>query len=194
MPIFFQHYRQHPASAGSADMQLLPASCDGCKGVRWGQQGKQHRLSPTQTHWALSVCGCEETGHPWLCLSWVNEGHFPAARTKLVSPTGPTLQVRGQAGPFQLHDSRSSPSGNPQSTPSLQLSDTLVTPRSICSHYTTEKRWLQHCCGLSVVLESLQPCDEAHPSVGSVWSLHSVPSSEQGQRTPEITQEEIKFS
>lgn len=87
------------------------------------------------------------------------------------------------------------PQGTTQSTPSLQLSDTLVmTPRSVCSHYTTEKRWLQHCCGLSAVLESLQPYDEARPSVGSVWSLHSVPSSEQGQRTPEITQEEIKFS
>lgn len=194
MPIFFQHYRQHPASAGSADMQLLPASCDGCKGVRWGQQGKQHRLSPTQTHWALSVCGCKETGHPWLCLSWVNEEHFPAARTKLVCPTGPTLQVGGQAGPFQLHDSRSSPSGNhsEHTFPAAQW-HTRDDPQVRLLPLHNRKG---DCSTAVASVLSWSPCSHAmkHAHQWAVWSLHSVPSSEQGQRTPEITQEEIKFS
>lgn len=51
------------------------------------------------------------------------------------------------------------PQGTTQSTPSLQLSDTLVmTPRSVCSHYTTEKvtaalLWPQCCPGVPAAMQ-----------------------------------------
>lgn len=55
------------------------------------------------------------------------------------------------------------PQGTTQSTPSLQLSDTLVmTPRSVCSHYTTEKvtaalLWPQCCPGVPAAMQWSTP-------------------------------------
>lgn len=175
-------------------MQLLPASFDGCEGALGGQQGKQYRLSPTQTHWALPVCGCKERGHPWLSLSWVNEGHFPAPRTKLVCPTGSRLQVRGQAGPSQLHDSRSSLSGNhPEHTSSAAQRHThdphgpCLFPLHNRKEVTAALLRPQCCPGVPAAMQWIMP-------ISGLWSLHSVLPSEQGQGDPKITQEEIKFS
>lgn len=77
----------------------------------------------------------------------------------------PSYMIQGQAS-----------RGTTQSIPPLQPRDTLTTHMApVCFHYITERWWLQHCWGLSVVLESLQPYSELCPSVGSGLSTVSFP-------------------